>query len=103
MENLADLSFIEHGNLNKDDGEVGVAEFLVLLEGFELVALVGFLPEEFDEDDDNAHVDPLHEEHEGHGEANVHRHVHQRHDQRRLYHFPHHPHLSRHVEIHALD
>jgi len=102
-ESFADLFFIEHGNLNKDDGEVGVAEFLVFLEGFELVALVGFLPEEFDEDDDNAHVDPLHEEHEGHGEANVHRHVQQRHDQRRLYDLPDHPHLRRHVEIHALD
>lgn len=102
-ENLADLFFVEHGNLNKDDGEVGVAEFLVFLEGFELVALVGFLPEEFDEDDDNAHVNPLHEEHEGHGEANVHRQVEQRHDERRLYDLPDHPHLCRDVEIDALD
>ena len=102
-ESFADLFFIEHGNLNKGDEEVGVAEFLIFLEGFKLVALVGFLPEEFDEDDDNAHVDPLHLEHESHGEANAHRHVQQLHDQRRLYHLPDHPHLHRHVEIHALD
>ena len=93
----------ERWNLDKHDGVIRVAEFLVVLEWLELVALVWLLPEELDEDDDNAHVDPLHEEHERHGEANVHCQVQQRHDQWRLHHFPHHLNLRRYVEIHAVD
>lgn len=58
-EQRTDLSFVEHGDLYEDDGEIGATKLFIIVNGLELVTFVWFFPEEFDEDDDDSHVNPL--------------------------------------------
>lgn len=62
--NNSDLSFVEHWDLDEHDREIGGARFDVILERFIFVTLFRFFPEELDEDDDDSHVEPFHEQHE---------------------------------------
>lgn len=66
------LSFIEHWNLHKNNREIGIAKLQVFTYGLPIVTLVWFFPKELDKDNDNPHVEPLHEKHERHGQTHVH-------------------------------
>ncbi|PON53360.1 hypothetical protein PanWU01x14_202420, partial [Parasponia andersonii] len=88
---------IEHGDLDQYDRKIGGAQFDVVLNGLIIVPLLWFFPEKLDQNNDDTHVNPLHEEHQRHGQANVDSELQQWHYQWHFYELPHQPNLGRNV------
>ncbi|KAI3441948.1 uncharacterized protein J3R85_002012 [Psidium guajava] len=69
--NFVHLFLVVYWDLDEDAGVVGALRLYVLLDGLPTVALRELLPEELDEGDDDAYVDPLTEEHARHRKTYV--------------------------------
>jgi hypothetical protein len=50
-EGARDLFFVEHWDLNKNNREVKIARFYIILHGLPFVSLLWFLPKELNEDE----------------------------------------------------
>lgn len=63
---------VVHGDLDENHWVGRVAELHVVLHRLPFVLFLRLPAEQFDEDDDDTHVNPLNEEHQGHGQAHKH-------------------------------